>query len=475
MMTSFGQIREEAKAKGKKRIVVAPRHRQRWTSSLCPPPWRKAWFSRRDRLERGLIVLGERTGEEGRRDRDDRGARRRAGPRPGHRLLKKGGADILMRGALDPRRFLDAVLDKEKGLLKERVASLVSVFDPPGVGRVTMATDTYINSFPSIVEKVTITENVIRLARVLGFSSPKIAALSAIEQVNPAIPSTLDAAILSKMAERGQFGDVTLEGPLDIDCAVSQRAASRKGVHSAVTGKGDIYLMPNVEAGFLMAELSVFIGKDPHGLRPHGGEPPRRAEPALRAGGEPADGNRACRPFMREVVVMEKTRHILAINVGSTSTKVAFYRDSERLVQESLTYSAADLAGFKDLRDQLPLREAGLRAFIEKNKIDMGQVDLVISRGGLGRPAPAGAYAVDEAMCEDLMEGRYGKHPSALGPSMAIGLARLYRNGRGCDRPAEHRRVPGPGTRVGPARDRAQERLPRPQPEGRRAPGGRAD
>ena len=123
---------------------------------------------------------------------------------------------------------------------------------------------------------------------------------------------------------------------------------------------------------------------------------------------------------------MEKTRHILAVNVGSTSTKVAFYRNTERLVQESLTYGAAELAGFKDLREQLPLREAGLRSFIEKNRIDMGQVDLVISRGGLGRPAPAGAYAIDEAMCEDLMEGRYGKHPSALGPSMAMGLARQY-------------------------------------------------
>ena len=123
---------------------------------------------------------------------------------------------------------------------------------------------------------------------------------------------------------------------------------------------------------------------------------------------------------------MEKTRHILAVNVGSTSTKVAFYRNTERLVQESLTYGAAELAGFKDLREQLPLREAGLRSFIEKNRIDMGQVDLVISRGGLGRPAPAGAYAIDEAMCEDLMEGRYGKHPSALGPSMARGLARRH-------------------------------------------------
>ncbi len=123
---------------------------------------------------------------------------------------------------------------------------------------------------------------------------------------------------------------------------------------------------------------------------------------------------------------MEKTRHILAINVGSTSTKVAFYRDSKRIVQESLAYSAADLAGFKDLRDQLPLRESGLRSFIEKNNIDMSKVDLVISRGGLGRPAPAGAYAIGPAMCEDLMEGRYGKHPSALGPSMAMGLARQY-------------------------------------------------
>ena len=124
---------------------------------------------------------------------------------------------------------------------------------------------------------------------------------------------------------------------------------------------------------------------------------------------------------------MEKTRHILAINVGSTSTKVAFYRDSERLVQESITYSAADLSRYEGLGEQLPLREEGLRKFIEKNAIDMSKVDLVISRGGLGKPGPAGAYTIDQAMCDDLMEGRYGKHPSALGPSMALGLAREQR------------------------------------------------
>jgi butyrate kinase len=124
---------------------------------------------------------------------------------------------------------------------------------------------------------------------------------------------------------------------------------------------------------------------------------------------------------------MKKSRHILAINVGSTSTKVAFYRDSERLVQESIAYSASDLARYASLEEQLPLRAEGLRKFIEKNAIDMGKVDLVISRGGLGRPGPAGAYTIDEAMCDDLMQGKYGKHPSALGPSMALALARQHR------------------------------------------------
>jgi len=262
MMTSFDQIRKEAKARGKKRAVVAPvpsaMDFSALSAALAEGLVSPIVIGSSDALSSWVKGLGKKASEIEIIEEPD--AARALAIAIG--MLKKGEADILMRGSLDPMRFLGAVLDKEKGLLKERVASLVSVFDPP-VDQVTMATDTYINSFPSIVEKITITENVIRLARVLGFSSPKIAALSAIEQVNPAIPSTMDAAILSKMAERGQFGDVTLEGPLDIDCAVSRRAATRKGVHSAVTGHGDIYLVPNVEAGFLMAELSVFIGKTP--------------------------------------------------------------------------------------------------------------------------------------------------------------------------------------------------------------------
>ena len=263
MMTNFDQIRREAKAKGAKRLVVAPVTAATDLSTLSAAmadglvfpilvgdgKAASSWLGREKIPAAHLEVIDEPDGGKALALAID--------------MVKKGAAEILLRGDMAPGPFLGSVLDRETGLLKERVASLVSVFDPPAVNQVTMATDTYVNSFPSIVEKVTITENVIKLAGVLGFASPKIVALSAIEQVNPAIPSTMDAAILSKMAERRQFGDVTLEGPLDIDCAVSRRAADRKGVHSAVTGRGDIYLMPNVEAAYLMAQLTVFIGKTP--------------------------------------------------------------------------------------------------------------------------------------------------------------------------------------------------------------------
>lgn len=178
-------------------------------------------------------------------------------------MIKEKRADILMQGNIDHQLFIDSILDREKGLLQSNLASFVSVFEMLTKEKLMMVTDSYINNLPTLAEKQSITENAIRLASVLGIGSPKIAALSAIEQVNPAIPSTLDAAIFSKMSERGQFGDVTIEGPLDIDCAMSQEAAARKGVSSVVTGNVDIYLTPDIEAGYSLSQLLVFIGRMP--------------------------------------------------------------------------------------------------------------------------------------------------------------------------------------------------------------------
>lgn len=123
---------------------------------------------------------------------------------------------------------------------------------------------------------------------------------------------------------------------------------------------------------------------------------------------------------------MGKDRQLLAINIGSTSTKVALFRDLQPVVQETIRYSPEDLSRYPGLSDELPRRYEDLLAFMERNGIDAGALDIIISRGGLGKPAHAGAYLINEKMCRDLMEGRYGRHPSALGPSMAYDLSRKY-------------------------------------------------
>ncbi|NPU83721.1 MAG: butyrate kinase [Syntrophaceae bacterium] len=121
---------------------------------------------------------------------------------------------------------------------------------------------------------------------------------------------------------------------------------------------------------------------------------------------------------------MDKEFLLLAINVGSTSTKVAFFRGEQAVAQENIVYRGEDLSRFSSLAEQLPLREEGVLKFLEKNGIGLEEIDIVVSRGGLGRPAPAGAYRIDDAMRRDLLEGVYGTHPSALGPSMALDFSK---------------------------------------------------
>ncbi|MDQ1278245.1 MAG: Phosphate acetyltransferase, partial [Thermodesulfobacteriota bacterium] len=177
-------------------------------------------------------------------------------------IVRDGRGDILMQGGAAPRELLEALRDKEQGLLpKGGVPSYVSIFSLLKREKLILVTDTFINSNPTLVEKQQLLMNALQLARLLGIEAPKVAVLAAIEQVNPGIPSTLDAAILAKMGERRQFGKAIVEGPLDIDCALSQVAAGRKGLQSVVTGNVDIYLVPEIDTGQLLAETLVFFGK----------------------------------------------------------------------------------------------------------------------------------------------------------------------------------------------------------------------
>jgi len=120
---------------------------------------------------------------------------------------------------------------------------------------------------------------------------------------------------------------------------------------------------------------------------------------------------------------MDKEFCLVVINIGSTSTKAAVFRNNRPAAQETISYTQEELASYPSLAEQLPRREKDLLNFLEKNSIGTGQIDIVVSRGGLGCPSPAGAYRIDKKMCDDLLSGRFGKHPSALGPAMALDLA----------------------------------------------------
>ncbi|MDI9570505.1 MAG: phosphate acyltransferase [Pseudomonadota bacterium] len=175
--------------------------------------------------------------------------------------VRSGAADILLQGGVSAPDFAACLQDREEGLgLKGATVSYVSLYQLRKREKLILITDTFLNNRPTLTEKQQILANALGLARLLGIDTPKAAVLAAIEQVNPGIPSTLDAAILAKMGERRQFGKAMVEGPLDIDCALSREAAGRKGVHSPVTGNVDVYLVPEIDTGHLLAEALVFFG-----------------------------------------------------------------------------------------------------------------------------------------------------------------------------------------------------------------------
>ncbi len=182
-------------------------------------------------------------------------------------LVKQGEASLLMKGSLHTDELLHAVLAPEKGLSSGRRLSHVYLFDVPGYPRPLLVTDAAVNIAPTLEEKRDIIQNAIDLAHVMGIAEPRVAVLSAVETVNPKILSTVDAAALSKMAQRGQIRGGLVDGPLALDNAISPSAASEKGIVSPVAGQADILLVPDLEAGNMLAkQLSFLSGADAAGI-----------------------------------------------------------------------------------------------------------------------------------------------------------------------------------------------------------------
>jgi phosphotransacetylase len=174
-------------------------------------------------------------------------------------LVREGEAEILMKGSLHTDELLGAVVARETGLRTGRRLSHVFIMDVPTYHKVLLVTDAAINIAPTLEDKVDICQNAIDLARSLGLVRPKVAILAAVETVTSKMPSTIDAAALCKMADRGQITGAVLDGPLAFDNAISAEAAAIKGISSEVAGDPDILLVPDLEAGNILAKQLTFL------------------------------------------------------------------------------------------------------------------------------------------------------------------------------------------------------------------------
>jgi phosphotransacetylase len=182
-------------------------------------------------------------------------------------LVRGGDAELLMKGSLHSDELLSAVVSKESGLRTGRRVSHAFVMDVPTYHKVLVVTDAAINIAPTLDDKVDICQNAIDLVRSLGLERPKVAILAAVETVSSKMPSTLDAAALCKMADRGQITGALLDGPLAFDNAISKEAAAIKKIRSDVAGDPDILLVPDLEAGNMLAkQLSFLANADSAGI-----------------------------------------------------------------------------------------------------------------------------------------------------------------------------------------------------------------
>jgi phosphate acetyltransferase len=182
-------------------------------------------------------------------------------------LVRLGRAEALMKGSLHTDELMAAVIDRDTGIRTARRISHCFIMDVPGHADALIITDAAVNIAPTLEVKVDIVQNAIDLAHAMGIDDVRVAILSAMETVNPKVPSTIEAAALCKMAERGQITGAELDGPLALDNAISPEAAAIKHLVSPVAGRANVLVVPDLEAGNMLAKsLSFLAGADAAGI-----------------------------------------------------------------------------------------------------------------------------------------------------------------------------------------------------------------
>jgi phosphate acetyltransferase len=185
----------------------------------------------------------------------------------GAELARSGNVDALMKGSLHSDEFLHEITRPDSGLHTGRRISHAYVMDVASYSQPLILSDAVVNTHPTLEEKRDVVQNAIGLAQALRFGEVRVAILSAVETVNEKIASTMDAAALCKMADRGQIGGAFVDGPLGFDDAIAQSAADEKGIVSAVAGRANVLIVPDIDAGNMLAKaLILFAGASAAGI-----------------------------------------------------------------------------------------------------------------------------------------------------------------------------------------------------------------
>ncbi len=260
MLKTFQDIIEIARKKGRKRLVVGAPHALPMIEGL------------KMAMEEGLIqpiLIGDTNkireliksaGMEEKdfvieKARDEYEATIRA-----VELVRNGEADLILKGKIGTPDFLRIILNKERGLRTGKILSHIALHEIPGkYHKLIFLTDAGMNIRPDLEMKIKILENCLEITRKLGYDRPKVAILASIETIHPDMPETLDAAAISKLADRGYFGNVAVDGPLGFDLAVSRESGDIKGVTGEVIGDADIMLVPDVATGNIMSKTMIYF------------------------------------------------------------------------------------------------------------------------------------------------------------------------------------------------------------------------
>jgi len=261
LIRNFTQLREEARRVGPRTVVIADAQDH------------EALLAARDAEERGIanfVLIGDAAAieqEAAEHQVDISGmklvqeADRRAAAYRAMEMLSSGEVHCAMKGRIFTADFLKAALDPAVRLRTGKLLTHVAVFDIPGFDRLLLLSDAGVVVAPNLEQKMHIVQNAVDVAHRLGIEVPRVAILAAAEMVNPKIPSTMDAANLSKMADRGQIYGAIVDGPLALDNAISPEAARIKGIHSQVAGQADILIAPDLEAGNALAKAIIYFAR----------------------------------------------------------------------------------------------------------------------------------------------------------------------------------------------------------------------